>query len=80
VCSTSSGSSHPPNDRDGGGESAQITALTETVAGYTEEDSSVEEQQDQEKEEQEPTTTAAFSLSADSLQLHIRRPQSGFWS
>ena len=45
--------SRHPSDGDDGGGSAAITAITETVAVYTEEDSSVEEQQDQVKAEQE---------------------------
>jgi hypothetical protein len=57
VCSAASGSSHHPNDRDGDGESAPITAITEAVVAYIEEDISVEEQQGQEKEEQEREET-----------------------
>lgn len=52
VCSAASGSSLRPNDQDGDGESAPITAISEAVAAYIE-DNSVEEEQDQEKGEQE---------------------------
>ena len=49
--------SQRPSDGDDGRGSAAITAITETVAVYTEEDSSVEEQQNQVKAQQEREET-----------------------
>jgi hypothetical protein len=57
VHPAASGPSHGPNDRDDGGNLAATAAITEAVAGYSEEDGSVEEQQGQEKDKQQRVRT-----------------------